>query len=166
MRQTFQVVAKIIGLFLLYGTVAQVIGMGQWVLAWYNQRSSTHAIEILGFPVSFLVFFGLIVLSGVMAWMLLMRTDWIADRLNVDVTSGKDEDVQNRRPMLHVGIKLLGLYLIAQSFPLVATLLGIFGSNLVTQSWQQMVSPVLSVGFGLALLLGTESVVTLIDKEA
>ena len=50
------------------------------------------------------------------AWLLIFRTDWVADKVRVQ-RGGSSHDAQTQTTLLPVGIRLIGLYILLMAIP-------------------------------------------------
>jgi hypothetical protein len=116
------------------------------------------------------------------AWLLLFRTDWLADKLKVP-----EQEAQaplSADAILHVGARLLGLFVIIQAVPVLVgqlgrTISGIqqvvslrdsMGSGVMERAifdgiWSGLVAPALKLALGFVLVLKTDSVLNWIDRK-
>lgn len=121
-----------------------------------------------------------LVLTFGVAWLLLFRTDWLADKLAVP-----ELDVQpslSPESILHVGARLIGLYVVIQAGPALVGQLGYTISGIreivglsdsvevgfmermiLGRIWSGLVAPGLKLALGLLLVLKTDSVLKWID---
>jgi hypothetical protein len=153
MRRWFLVLAKFLGLLLITWIVGRT---GEFCYVFFRTiRPGEYLIEpLLPQRVCLIVFF---ILSGGMAWVLLRRTGWLADKL--DIPNDELPGEINKEVMLYCGTILLGIYVTVQSAPrLVGALLRIprheeFLFRL--DSWSQVISEAMALTLGLLLLLRT-----------
>ena len=116
------------------------------------------------------------------AWLLLFRTDWLASKLKVP-----EQDAQtplSADAILHVGARLLGLFVIIQAVPVLVGQLGrtisaiqqvvslrdSMGSGVMERMifdgiWSGLVAPGVKLALGLVLTLKTDAVLKWIDRK-
>ncbi len=159
MRRLFLVLAKLMGLFQLY----QTIYSGYILISFLAE----HLKENLDLA-STLCMVCYIVLLLPITWILLFRTEWLADRLGIqdDGEIGGPE----KFPVLLVGVKLIGVYITAYAIPslvteLPSTLAVLKNPNEGTLLWHAIIPAVLQVVIGLFLALKSDYVVKIITKK-
>jgi hypothetical protein len=167
MRRLFLVLAKLVGLmqaFRAFMILIQVGSMVNRVVGSSAGRSSDPSLYgyIMGLFVSF-------PLSLALAWLLLFRTEQVADFLGV----APDEPFPafRRDVLLNAGVKLMGLYLAAQAIPSLAR--WIFEAHYLAQrrmpnsfyTWASVLEPVLTLGVGIVLIAKTRQIVALITRD-
>lgn len=162
MRKLFIALAKLIGLLQLY-----------WASITFLQLASAFT-TMLGYsghsyPGSYLgVYAGMILYPAVslgMVWLLLMRTEWLADRLNLKA----DDDSGGIREgdLFRAGVKLIGVYVMVHALPLLVR-------NVMEQSayagmggrsaWVKLLIPAMQVALGLFLAIRTGRVMDLLGR--
>jgi len=162
MRRWFLVLAKFLGLLLMTWIVGRT---GEFCYVFFRTiRPGEYLIEpLLPQKIYLIVFF---VLSGGMTWVLLRRTQWLADKL--DIPNDELPGEINKDVMLFCGTILLGIYVTVQSAPrLVGALLRFpwheeFPFRL--NSWSQVISEALALAMGLLLVLRTPLVLKWITQ--
>jgi len=163
MRRIFIVLAKLIGLLQIYWGLTYLSSIALFIGQMARMESSEFgqlAIQmggILGFA---LLAFG-------MAWVLLARTEWLADKLKIhadDELPALSDDV-----VLRAGIKLVGVYILANAIPGLikaiseASAYGLWEGRL-TAIWTKIIPSVLQVALGLFLAIRTERILSLLAK--
>ena len=163
MRRIFIVLAKLIGLLQIYWGLTYLSSIALFIGQMARMESSEFgqlAIQmggILGFA---LLAFG-------MAWVLLARTEWLADKLKIhadDELPALSDDV-----VLRAGIKLVGVYILANAIPGLikaiseASAYGLWEGRL-TAIWTKITPSVLQVALGLFLAIRTERILSLLAK--
>lgn len=163
MRKLFIVLAKLIG-FLQFG----------WALI-YVVQLGIGLSQIIGFKMKFgfrEVLVGLLgvgiyfILSTGMAWILVFRTAWLADKLSLrdEETSG----ITSEGYMYRTGLKLIGVYITANAIPALA-------KTVLTQSLliyclptvdyiDHILPPVLELAVGVFIVIRTDRLLDLIAK--
>ena len=166
MRRLFLVLAKLVGLmqaFQAFMVLIQVGSMVNTALGFSAGRASDPSLYgyIMGLFVSFPLSLGL-------AWLLLFRTEQVADFLRV----GPDEPVPafRRDVLLNAGVKLIGLYVAAEAIPSLARWL--FEARYFTQrrpnfplTWTGILQPALALVVGVVLIAKTRQIVGLITRD-
>lgn len=163
MRRIFIVLAKLIGLLQIYWGLTYLSSIALFIGQMARMESSEFgrlAIQmggILGFA---LLAFG-------MAWLLLARTEWIADKLKVE--SDHQLPALSDDVVLRAGIKVVGVYILANAIPgLVkavseASAYGLWDGHL-TAIWTKIIPSVLQVALALLLAIRTDRVLSLLAK--
>lgn len=165
MRRLFLVLAKLLGLLQAY-----------WALGWVGFVQIGVTISMVGRPESTSV--GQIVLSLIgigtyflmsigMAWLLLARTEWLADKLRIRDDANIEEF--GSHPALAVGVKLIGVYVTVNAVSgLIRTLVDaqrLWEGQVRLHAWNMIIPAALQLGLGIFLALKTEKVVGIITKE-
>lgn len=163
MRRIFIVLAKLIGILQIYWGLTYLSSIALFIGQMARMESSGFgqlAIQmggILGFA---LLAFG-------MAWVLLARTEWLADKLKIH--SDDQLPVLSDDTVLRAGIKVVAVYILANAIPgLVkaiseASAYGLWEGRL-TAIWTKIIPSVLQVAFALFLAIRTERVLSLLAK--
>jgi hypothetical protein len=115
MRRLFIVLAKLIGLIQIFWGVAYLASFNLMIyeIAGMESTSANQInIQMFGLLVSTLISFG-------MAWALLLRADWIADKIGIQ--SNEQNLLFSDEVILLCGIKVVGLYLLSNSIPSLIT---------------------------------------------
>ena len=158
MRRVFVVFAKLLGLLQIY-----------WGLSYL--LSITFFMRQMPDMEEFSPFFGFAlycVLSFGIAWILLVRTEWLADRLAI-----KEEGPEfslSADEALRVGMKIVGILLLSKSLPRLVqfgfelVVFGRLGSHMATR-WMNVLPIILKIVFSLLLLIRTSFVIGLIAKS-
>ncbi len=161
MRKTFVVLAKLMGLYLLFFTTQYFFSLTMMLsIASGNATNSRFFMSI---------FFSLIglCLLFVIIWTLIFRTDWLADKVRVP-----DEPLpnMNHQMVLRVGIILLGIYFLFGAFTAlfnIATSAASFkelqGSHAMIL--RQIITTLFKVALGGWLTFRSDVVACLIDKS-
>lgn len=171
MRHLFLVIAKLFGLFQIVWAVGHLASVTM-VLATMGMGPESlfqHRVAQLANTL------GLAVFCFVMAWVLLFRTQWLADKLRIQ------EEAEPKRlrgiMLLRVGIKLIGLFLVVSAIPdavrasfdwiwSVASLgnlrnfVRVFWLESTSGIWTRVLPALLQLGLGLFLSLRTEMVLS------
>ena len=163
MRRIFIVLAKLIGLLQIYWGLTYVAT----ITLLFGQISRMDASEAGQF---FIQLVGILVygfLAFGMAWLLLARTEWLADRLGIQ--ADEHPIVLSEDIALQAGMKLVGVYFFVRAVPAVvrsilqASSSGLWGRHSVS-IWTTMVPNVLQVVLALLLLIRTPYVLRLVVR--
>jgi hypothetical protein len=107
------------------------------------------------------------VLSLGMAWLLLARTEWLADKLKIQ-DEARIENL-DKHPILLVGVKLIGVYVAVRAIPSLARAMldarHIWEGQVGLQLWNKIIPAALQLGLGLFLALRSEKVVDIITNR-
>ena len=160
MRSLFLVLAKLFGLLqLYYGLIAFM----QLVPVLFTMRTE-FPVQIFGNLVGTAFF---LAVSIGMAWLLLVRTEWLADKLKIRDETGIGG--LDKEPILLVGVKLIGVYVTVHAIPAlvgcVVELRWIWWSSSEWRVWSRIVSSVLELGLGVFLMLQSTKVVEMITER-
>jgi len=118
MRNLFFVVAKLLGLLQIFASFAYVtqsaLAIGVYRSWVENQLSiyTTWTIYVWGL---------FIILSLSLAWVLVAKTEWLADRLRIP-DHMNNADLRDGR-VLRLGVKLLGFYFLGHAVPYLGAIL-------------------------------------------
>lgn len=163
MRKLFLVLAKLVGLLQVYWALVNFMQIG-FTLSMIGRSESTHTGQIV---VSLIGIGAYFILSLGMAWLLLARTEWLADRVRIQ----DETDIQglDKHPVLLAGVKLIGVYVTVYAIPsLVHALLDsqrLWEGQIGLQVWNKIIPAALQLGLGLFLALRSEKVVEVITKN-
>jgi hypothetical protein len=164
MRPLFLVLAKLTGLLHLYWTLGGIVQM--FVLfgtmgSIGPGKSASALIPSLGFAAYVALALGL-------TWILLAKTDWLADKLGIPA------DAPMERPthavLLRVGIQLIGAFAIVQALPALARALvslqqtGGLTSRFV--HWHSGVAPLVQLALGLFLAFRANTIAARLDRSS
>lgn len=111
MRRLFLVLAKLVGLLQVYWAFVNFMQIG-FAISMMIRSEPTEVGQVLSGLIGVVLYFSL---SLGMAWLLLARTDWIADKLKI-----RDEGESAVPPddvILRTGVKLIGLYVTVYAIP-------------------------------------------------
>ena len=167
MRRLFLVLAKLVGLLQAFRAFMVLIQVGSMVneLLGSSARAASDP-SLYGYVMGLFVSFPL---SIALAWLLLFRTEQVADFLRV----GPDEPVPafRRDVLLNVGVKLIGLYLAAQAIPSLTSWL-LLEARYFTQrrpsfplTWTAILHPALALVVGIVLIAKTRRIMALITRD-
>ncbi len=188
MRTLFIAVGRVFGLLQVYYGLAYVTSMLP-ALSMMQRATSDATGEVTartfsGATVALTTgsMVATLVLTFGVAWLLLFRTDWLADKLRMPERGAQAP--LSAEAILRVGAILLGLFVIIQAVPdLVGKLgrtisgiqqivrlrdsmgSGVMGHALFDGIWSGLVAPALKLALGLVLVLKTDSVLNWIDRK-
>ena len=109
MRRLFLVLAKLVGLLQLYWAFVNFMQIGFAVTMMLRSVPVGQAVSgLIGIVLYFCLSLG-------MAWMLLARTDWIADKLKI-LDEG-ESGILKDDVILRTGAQLIGLYVTVHAIP-------------------------------------------------
>lgn len=163
MRRIFIVFAKLIGLLQIYWTLTYLSSIALFIGQVAKMESSElgqRAIQIGGILGFALLAFG-------MAWLLLARTEWIADKLKIQ--SNEPLPALSDDVVLQAGIKVVGVYILANAIPGLARSIaevcayGLWEGQLMG-IWTKIIPSALKIALALLLAIRTDRVVNLLAK--
>lgn len=175
MRRLFIVLAKLFGLVQIYWTLTYFVQigflMGRIVRIPYPSLGQM-VVEVIGVIVY-------TALSAGMAWLLITKTDWLADKLKIGSETVESEGIKEDI-LLRCGVKLIGLFVTVYAIPaLIRALLqsGIFGTvdyGVTSQAFSRIawsfldsvLAPALQLALGLFLALKSAMVIKWITKQS
>ena len=165
MRNLFIVLAKVVGLLQIPTAIGYseiliryifFFGSGKGFLADFGDTY----VSIAGVCLANVLFLGF-------TWLLLFRTNWIADRLCL---SGGELTFPVPDSFLRIGIKLLGIYVLVESVPSFIWAMmepGAFNPDTsASHFWIRIVPSALKFVFGLILVGKTKYVIELISGDS
>jgi hypothetical protein len=162
MRKLFIVLAKLIGLLQFYWALINIVQLG---IALSQMSSFTSVTEIKLYWVGLLGTGIYFVLATGMAWVLVFRTTWLADRLNI-----RDEGETgaiSEGAVYRTGLKLIGVYVTAYAIPALAKAVlthSLFVSGLLTvDCWSRILPPVLQLAVGVFIVIKTDKLIAHIE---
>jgi hypothetical protein len=159
MRKLFLALAKLVGLLQLYSGVVTLVQVGGYIVT-----SGASVSVNAAFLVEMVAFFAV---AMAVAWVLLARTDWLADKLGIpdepEITG------LEREPLLFVGVTLIGLYVVIHAIPALAGEVVELGPKGVYQIegrlWSKIASSLVQLGLGLLLMLRPTKVIEMITQR-
>lgn len=163
MRRMFIVLAKLIGLLQIYWGLTYLSSIALFI----GQMARMESSEFGQFAIQMGGILGFALFAFGMAWALLVRTEWLADKLKIhsdDQLPALSDDT-----VLRAGIKVVGVYILANAVPgLVkaiseASVYGLWEGRL-TAIWTKIIPSVLQIALALLLALRTERVLSLLAK--
>jgi hypothetical protein len=165
MRNLFLVLAKLFGLLQLYYAL---IGFMQTVSILLLMRAEVPR----QFYVSLVDAILLLAISMGMAWLLLARTEWLANLLKI--REEEESVILDKEAMLLVGVKLIGVYVTVRAIPALTSLMQlrevgwIWERRSVASDWRVLsaiISALLELGLGVLLMLQSSRVVGMIAER-
>ncbi len=165
MRKMFLVAAKLLGLMQFYWALGNFLQLGWCLFGYFSAGTSAQVqAELLLSLTSVVVYF---ITELCMAWLLIARTAWLADRLGIldaDGVAGIE-----RQSVLAVGVKLIGVYVTVHAFPiLIRTIWGtyaVWADHMPPGKWEGLIVSGIQLALGLLLTFGTERVVSIITRR-
>jgi hypothetical protein len=164
MRRLFLVFAKLLGLLQLWWALlgfAQVVAI---CVALPSPSGPPRSWHILATSVGILIY---IAFAFGFAWVLLARTEWVADKLGI-----KDETAVlelEKHSALPVGVQLLGVFFSVHAVSnLVRELLYCYDNwswGVSWSFWSRAIAEAVQLGLGVVLMLASERVVAIIAKK-
>lgn len=160
MRPLFLVLAKLTGLLHLYWTLGGIVQM--FVLfgtmgSIGSGKSASSLIPSLGFAAYVALALGL-------TWILLAKTDWLADKLGIPA------DAPMERPshavLLRVGIQLIGAFAVVQALPALARALVSLHQTSRFVPWHSGVAPLVQLALGLFLAFRANTIAVRLDRSS
>ncbi|NQT91574.1 MAG: hypothetical protein HQ559_02350 [Lentisphaerae bacterium] len=163
MRRIFIVSGKIIGLLQIFWGLTYLSSISLFMSQMGRTEPSmarAMAIQIGGVA-------GYAVLAFGMAWLLLARTEWLADKLKIptdDHLPSLSDDV-----LLRAGIKLIGVYVLATAVPALARAVAEVATFSAWQSYlgilmTRLVPAVFRVAIAILLAIRTDFVLRVISR--
>lgn len=163
MRNLFVVLAKLLGVFQVYWALTYLASISLFI-----GQTVTNDLTAQGMIVTQAIYIcGYAVICFCMAWILMFKTIWLADKLHVPKES--DQLSLSTDRVLPTGIKLVGVYILAVSLPGLLKALGETASfslynGSLAMVWTKILPAVLKVAMGLILTLRTPQTVRVISK--
>jgi|GEM_PF-2360993 len=164
MRRLFIVLAKIFGLLQFYRALVNFVQIGAAIgTLLSNGRVRYDGEPYIAGLIGVVMYF---VISLGVAWILLMRTEWLANKLKVKEEGDFGEIKEGA--ILRTGAKLIGLYVMAYAIPtFVRNVLdygaagtGVFGIFF----WTKVIPATLQLALGIFLTIKTDVVLAFIAK--
>jgi hypothetical protein len=166
MRNLFIVLAKVVGLLQIatvinylqfqIGYINYIVGSEDWL---YSLRS--QLVNMVGYSMCMGLVLGF-------AWVLLFRTNWIANRLGIP--EGEELSGPKQDSFLPIGIKLLGVYILVDAVPGFVWVMieprAFNPDESAAHFWIRIVPSVLKLAFGLILVGKTSYVMELISGDS
>lgn len=172
MRSLFMVACKVYGLVQVYTGLTYIFTVLPMVRMLTTQSESSGAktamsAAFLGEQITLSVISlgAMVVLTFGIAWLLLCRTDWLADRLNIPISDAPPSP--SVETLLHAGTRLMGLFVVVQGIPLLIQ--GFLRVRDITPfgryAWSMMALPVVRIIIGVFLVIMTGPIVKVIMKK-
>jgi hypothetical protein len=169
MRSLFIVVCKVYGLMQVYTGLTYIFMVipTLHILAQRSDSLDAETTTVASFhgeqiTLTAISLGSMVILTFGIAWVLILRTRWLADRLHIpDSDASQSPSVEI---LLHAGTKLIGLFLVVQSIPLLAQ--GLFQIRHMLSfepyMWSTITLPVIRLLIGLSLVFKTQLIVNFI----
>jgi len=172
MRALFIVVSKVCGIVQAYTGLTYALTLLPFLRMLAKESSGDDAVVTTyttfygdNLALTAISFSAMIVITFGVAWIMLFRAEWLADKLQIPATdSGAPFPVER---LLHVGTKLIGLFIIVQGIPSFTNVLlelrhtMLFGSYTLAP----LVPPLLRIVIGITLVMKTETITKLITRN-
>lgn len=163
MRPLFLVLAKLLGLLQVYWALLNLSQIAMVLPTMCNSsvNESGYLRDVFVYTASYLL------INLIVAWFLLMRTDWLADKLQIhgEAPIGNLDD----GALLRTGVRLIGVYVLVYAIPaFVKTMLGheMFTSHVIAPLfWQKLLPVTLQIILGILLTCRTERILAFIAKS-
>ncbi len=163
MRRVFVVVAKVVGVVQLYHWVSYFASI--WLI--FSFASDSYGAGRVNRFLQVAGVLGYVLLTLGVIWLLLLKTEWLADKLGIKEDDSLPEistDV-----ILRVGFQLVGLYMFLVSLPKIFGVIFQVGSyswmgGMTKHIWSSALPAVLQVVLSLFLLIRTDMILKLIKK--
>jgi len=163
MRKLFLTLAKLMGLLLIYRALVNFMQIG-FAIGMLIRSEPTQIEQVAAGLVGLTLY---VALSLAMAWVLLMKTDWLANKLRVeeDGTSLRLPD----RSVLVTGTQLIGLFVLVNAIPSLARALlearGIWREQVSVHVWSKIIPAALQAALGLWFAMRPSRVVDIIESK-
>ncbi len=167
MRKLFIAAAKVFGLLQVYAGLAYVTGIIPFVAMFTEAGSSSDTVVTstgfsgVSLPFTIIGLLATLILTFGVAWLLLFRTTWLADKLKLPET--EETGTLAKDSILLIGVTLIGVYITVNAAPaLVASCFrpSFFGGWTISS----VLLPALRLAFGLLLAIRPRLVLRLLDQ--
>jgi hypothetical protein len=164
MRPLFLVLAKLTGLLHLFWTLGNLVQMTFYIRVLISPGPDPEATDLLPL-ISYVLY---LLLALVLAWILLMKTEALADKLGIR-QNAPEPDLPAPRALLGVGTRLIGLFFTLKALPAIIRMLPeiqqalALGLRLHTQG--SILAPLLQLALGLLLAFKADAVVALLNRR-
>ena len=175
MRRLFIVLAKLLGLLQIYWALVYFVQLGFWLGRLVRVPSPSlgqMVLEVVGIIVYTALSIG-------MAWLLIAKTDWLADKLKIDTETEESTDLKED-VILRCGVKFIGLFVAIYAVPAIVRALlrsgifGIFDHGITSPAFSMVIwdfldvvlAPALQLALGLFLALKSTKVVEMMTKRS
>jgi hypothetical protein len=169
MRSLFIVISKVYGLMQVYAGLTYIFTVIPMfsILGRDEESSVSTAFHGEQLTLSLISLGAMVVLTLGLAWLLLVRTEWLADKLKIPKSESSSSPSPSVETLLYAGTKLIGLYIVVQGIPLLVQ--GLFQirhmPSFGAYMWSTMASPVIRVIIGVLLVMKTRAVVGIIIEK-
>jgi len=167
MRKIFIAMAKVFGLLQVYYGLAYATSIIP-IVTMFARTTSNSGVEVTAtsfsgesLPYTLIGLLATLVLTLGVAWLLLFRTTWLADKLKIP----EEQEVGGlaNDSILLIGITLIGVYITAKTAP--SLVLGCFRPSYYgSWSFFSVLLPALKLAFGLLLAIRPRLVLCLLAK--
>lgn len=180
MRNIFIAVSKVFGLIQIYyglHFIGSIVFLVQALNFSINHEGSFQSTSSSGFVFGVLSIIWMFVLPLVLAWLLIFKAEWLADKLKIPEQT--EAEGLSKETLLLTGVILAGLYFTVQAAPtFVSATLKSFQdlkvgemSSFEFRNWifdsffRTVVAPALSLLFGLLLMFKASKVTALLTRH-
>lgn len=169
MRSLFIVVSKVYGLVQAYTGLTYIFTILP-MLRMFTQQPSPSDIESTMYAtfhgeqlaLSAISLGAMVILTFGLAWLLIFRTEWLADKLKLEASDTPSSP--SVKTMLYAGTKLIALFVIVQTIPRLTDVLFQLRHmpTLGAYMWSTIAAPVIRIMIGAILMLKTDVLVNFI----
>lgn len=163
MRRLFLVLTKLVGLLQVYWAFVNFMQIG-FAISMMIHSEPTQIGQLLFGLIGVVLYF---CLSLGMAWLLLARTDWIADKLKI--SDEGESGIPQDDVILRTGVKLIGLYVTVYAIPELAKALlesQVFISWQVgIHFWTKILPAAIQLGLGLFFTFKSSKVLEWMTRD-
>jgi len=188
MRTLFIAISKVIGLLQVYTGLTYIFTILPLMRMLDHHSSSENNALFMrtaygsSFALTVTSIAAMLVLTFGVAWLLLFRAEWLADKLKVPEQN--DQPPLSGDAILGAGARLLGLFFVVQAAPELAGALAkaishaqwafgerdVMGGESFRQClfdgvWTGLLRPAIKLGLGLVLALKTETVLSWMNRK-
>ncbi|MBI2440175.1 MAG: hypothetical protein HYV35_02270 [Lentisphaerae bacterium] len=169
MRSLFIVVSKVFGLIQVYGGMAYLFTLPPMLHMLGQQSGSEDAHTIVytsfyGEPITLtaISLVAMLLLTFGVAWLLIFRAAWLADKLSIPETDAISSFPVER--ILYTGIKLIGLFVIVQGIPHLTQAVCQMRYTMPFRAymWSSVTAPLIRIAIGVILVIKTSAIIKLV----
>ena len=171
MRQLFIPLSKAFGLYMIYTGLCYAFTVFPMII--YQLSSPEDPVMGMtmvkvfgiGVPATGISFAAVLALTLIGAWVLLIKPEWLADRVNIPQSNSLPEF--NALSLISVGIKLIGIFAIVQGVPILAQAIfyAVERPFIDSYVWSMTAPSLLRITIGLLLIMKTSLIIRYTDAE-